>query len=215
MAVGTDLAFAAITKITGGIKHRREDNVPLRKVAWIAAGSVPAAFLSAQFILRHIQNRHLVEDALPKILGITLIIVSIVILARVLRILGPKSHVDIIWPSPVVLAVIGAVGGALVGMTSIGGGTVIMALFMVFFSIPLNKLVGIDVVHGAVLAVLTAFSYAMAGQVDWHLVLLLICGSIPGVWIGARLVNRVNRRLVRGILALFILIAGIDLLITS
>ena len=113
------------------------------------------------------------------------------------------------------MVTIGAVGGTLVGMTSIGGGTVIMALFLVFFFIPLNLLVGIDVVHGAVLAVLTALSYSMAGQIDWNLVFLLICGSIPGVWFGARLINRVNRRLARGILALFILIAGIDLLITS
>lgn len=212
LAVGTDLAFAAITKITGGIKHRREKNVSLRYVGWIALGSIPASFLSAQFILQQTHNRHLVENTLPNILGFTLIIVSLVIFARVFRILGPKEKIEIIWPSPVALIIIGAIGGALVGMTSIGGGTVMMALFLIFFSIPLRLLVGIDVVHGAVLAVLTAFSYSIAGQVDWNLVLLLICGSIPGVWFGAMLINKVNTRLVRGFLALLILLAGIDLL---
>ena len=211
LAVGTDLAFAAITKITGGIKHRREKNVSLTRVAWIALGSIPASFLSAQFILQQTENRYLTETALPNILGATLIVVSLVIFARVFRVLGPKEPVEIEWPSPVILILIGAVGGALVGMTSIGGGTVIMALFLIFFSIPLNLLVGIDVVHGAVLAVLTAFSYSIAGQVDWNLVLLLISGSIPGVWIGAQLINKINRRFVRGFLALLIMLAGIEL----
>lgn len=214
LAVGTDLAFAAITKITGGFKHRREKNVSLRRVAWIALGSIPASFISAQFILQQTDNRYLIETLLPQILGTTLIIVSLVIFARVFRIIGPKQQIEIIWPSPPVLVIIGAIGGAMVGMTSIGGGTVIMALLLIFFSIPLNLMVGIDVVHGAVLAVLTTFSYSIAGQIDWNLVLLLICGSIPGVWFGARLINRINRRLVRGLLAGLILLAGADLIMS-
>ena len=211
LAVGTDLAFAAITKVTGGIKHRREKNVSLRNVAWIALGSIPASVISAQFILQQTQDLYFVENTLPHILGFILTIVSLVIFARVFRLIGPKEQIEIIWPSPVVLVMIGAIGGALVGMTSIGGGTVIMALFLIFFSIPLNLLVGIDVVHGAVLAVLTALTYSIAGQVDWNLVTMLICGSIPGVWFGARLVNQVNLRIVRGFLAFLILLAGIDL----
>ena len=211
LAVGTDLAFAAITKVAGGIKHRREQNVALRKVAWIAFGSIPASIISAQFVLLQTQDLKLVENTLPKLLGFILMLVSLVIFARVFRLLGPKEQIEIIWPSPIALMTIGAIGGALVGMTSIGGGTVIMALFLIFFAIPLNLLVGIDVVHGAVLAVLTAFTYSIAGQVDWNLVVMLICGSIPGVWFGARLINRVNRRIVRGFLAFLIMLAGIDL----
>ena len=140
LAVGTDLAFAAITKITGGIKHRREKNVSLRYVGWIALGSIPASFISAQFILQQTHNRHLVENLLPEILGFTLIIVSLVIFARVFRILGPKEKIEITWPSPVALIIIGAIGGALVGMTSIGGGTVMMALFLIFLQEPFQHL---------------------------------------------------------------------------
>ncbi len=213
LAVGTDLTFAAITKIVGGLQHRREKNVSIKRVFWMACGSLPASFLGAQFILRQIDNRQLIEKTLPIILGITLIVVSLIILARIFRMLGPKEHVEIIWPAPWALVSIGAAGGLLVGMTSIGGGTVIMALMLIFFAIPLNLLVGLDVMHGAVLAVGTSFNYIAAGQADWGLVGLLLIGSIPGSWLGARMVTRVDRRLIRGILAVLVLWAGIDLLI--
>ncbi len=213
LAVGTDLVFAAVTKIMGGIQHRRENHISLRRVLWMAAGSLPASILGAQFILRQAGNRALVEKTLPTILGTVLIAVSFILLARAFWSSGSKGEAaEIRWPAPWALVSIGAVGGALVGMTSIGGGTVIMALLLVFFSIPLNFMVGLDVLHGALLSVVTSFNYAVAGQTDWLLVGLLLTGSIPGAWLGARIINRIDLRLVRGILALLILLAGIDLL---
>ena len=213
LAVGTDLAFAAITKISGGIQHRREKNVSLKRVFWMASGSIPASILGAQFILRQTENRTLIEETLPTLLGVTLIIVSVIILARVFRFLGPNKIVEVKWPPAWALFVIGAIGGVLVGMTSIGGGTVIMALLLIFYSIPLNLMVGIDVVHGALLAAIAALNYAFAVQIDWRFVGLLLIGSIPGAWFGAKMVKRLNRRLVRGMLAVLVFGAGIELLI--
>ncbi len=212
LAIGTDLSFAAITKIAGGLQHRQENNVSMKRVLWMACGSVPASFLSSQFILHQVNNKQLTEKTLPMFLGVILVCVSLIILARIFRVLGPKEHVEIVWPAPWALVLIGAIGGALVGLTSIGGGTVIMALLLIFYSIPLNLLVGLDVMHGAVLAVTTSFNYFLAGQTDWRLVLLLLIGSIPGSGLGARMVSRIDRRLVRGILAIFILWAGLDLI---
>jgi uncharacterized membrane protein YfcA len=213
LAVGTDLVFAAVTKLMGGIRHHRENHISISRVLWMALGSIPASILGAQFILQQAENRILVEKTLPTMLGFVLIAVSLTLLARAFRFLGPKDEVvEIRWPAPWALISIGAIGGALVGMTSIGGGTVIMALLLVFFSIPLNFMVGLDVLHGALLAVVTSFNYAVAGQTDWLLVGLLLTGSIPGAWLGARLINRIDLRIVRGILALLILLAGIDLL---
>jgi len=212
LAIGTDLAFAAVTKIAGGIQHRRENGISLKRVFWLSCGSLPASFLSAQFIIHQIDNKQLIGHTLPTILGVTLIVVSLIILARIFRMLGPTEHVDIVWPAPWALVLIGAIGGVLVGLTSIGGGTVIMALMLIFFAIPLNLLVGLDVMHGAVLAIATSFNFIFAGQTDWGLVGLLLIGSIPGSALGARMVNRIDRRLVRGILAFFILWAGVDLI---
>ncbi|MFZ5856561.1 MAG: sulfite exporter TauE/SafE family protein [Chloroflexota bacterium] len=213
LAVGTDLTFAAITKIVSGIQHRRENNVSLRAVFWMAIGSLPASFLGAQFILAQSDNTYLIEEFLPRFLGGVLIVVSLILFARVLRWLGPRERVEVKWPKPWALIVIGAIGGALVGMTSIGGGTVIMALLLIFFSIPLNFMVGMDVVHGALLAVLSASNYVLAGKINVELVTLLLIGSLPGTWLGTIVVNRIDLRFVRGLLALLILGAGVNLMI--
>jgi len=213
LAVGTDLAFAAITKIVGGVQHHQESKVSIKPVFWMAMGSIPASILGSQFILRQTDNRHLIEEFLPNLLGWTLIIVSIIIIARVFRLLGPKKESEVRYPSPWALIAIGAIGGVLVGMTSIGGGTVIMALFLLFFSIPLNYLVGLDVMHGALLAIISAFSYIFAGQTDWASVGLLLIGSLLGVWFGARIVHRINLLLVRGILGLLVFGVGVQLLL--
>jgi len=213
LAVGTDLAFAAITKIVGGLGHHQESKISFKPVLWMAMGSIPASILGSQFILSQTDNRYLIEEFLPNLLGWTLIIVSIIIIARVFRFLGPKKESEVRYPAPWALISIGAIGGVLVGMTSIGGGTVIMALFLLFFSIPLNYLVGLDVMHGALLAIISAFSYIFAGQTDWATVGFLLIGSLPGVWLGARVVHRINLLLVRGILGLLVLGAGIQLLL--
>ena len=213
LAVGTDLAFAAITKVSGGIQHHRENHIPVEHVLWMAGGSIPASLVGAQLILRHTKNQQLIEKTLPTLLGIVLVVVSVVILARVFHIIGPSEYVEMKWPNPWALILIGAAGGLLVGMTSIGGGTVIMALLLVFFSVPLNFMVGLDVMHGALLAVISSLNYAYAGQTNWHLVGLLLIGSLPGAWLGARTVNHIDLRIVRGILAILVLFAGIDLLI--
>ena len=213
LAVGTDLAFASITKIIGGLGHHKESKPSLIPVFWMAVGSVPASILGSRFVLSQTENRHLIDEFLPQLLGWTLVLVSVIIIARTLRLLGPKKEREIRFPSSWALIGIGAIGGVLVGMTSIGGGTVIMALFLLFFSMPLNYVVGLDVMHGALLAIISALSYIFAGQTDWNSVGLLLIGSLPGVWLGARTVHRINLLLVRGILGVLVLGAGIQLLL--
>ncbi len=213
LAVGTDLTFAAITKIVGGIGHHHESKMSLKPVLWMATGSIPASILGSQYVLRNSDNRHLIEVFLPNLLGWTLVVVSVIILARTFRFLGPKKEREVRYPPPWALIIIGAIGGVLVGMTSIGGGTVIMALLLLFFSMPLNYMVGLDVMHGALLSIISALSYIFAGQVEWSAVGFLLLGSLPGVWLGAKTVHRVNLLVVRGILGFLVLGAGIQLLL--
>ncbi len=210
MAVGTDLAFAAITKIAGGIQHYRHRNVSIKHVVWMAVGSLPASYLAAQIVLR--MGPQLIENVLPSILGGVLILVGLIILARALNIFAPRVFDVANWPMPIALVGVGAFGGFLVGMTSIGGGTVIMALMIIFFAIPINYMVGMDVVHGAILASFAAFTYALAGQTNWSMVGLLLIGSVPGVWLGVQAVSRIDRRLVRLVLSVLIISAGVNLL---
>ncbi|GJM40147.1 MAG: UPF0721 transmembrane protein [Ardenticatenaceae bacterium] len=209
-AIGTDLVFAAITKIVGGTQHYRHSNVSPKHAAWMAVGSLPASLISAQFVLR--LAPHIVESVLPLIVGIVLVLVGALIMAQVLNLIKSRETAEIVWPKPWMFIFIGIIGGTLVGMTSIGGGTVIMAMLMISFTIPINYLVGLDVLHGALLATIAALSYAISGQTDWPLVGLLLIGSLPGAWLGAHSVNRLDRRTVRIVLAVLIIGAGINLL---
>ncbi len=215
LAVGTDLVFAAVTKVIGGLGHHHESKISPKPVLWMGLGSVPASLLGSQFILRQTDNRYLIDEFLPTLLGWTLIIVSVIILARVFRFFGPKKESEVRYPPPWALVMIGALGGVLVGMTSIGGGTVIMALLLLFFSMPLNYMVGLDVMHGALLALISAASYVFAGQTDFSAVGILLLGSLPGVWLGAKVVHRINLLLVRGILGLLVFGAGLQLLLNG
>jgi uncharacterized membrane protein YfcA len=202
-----------VTKIVGGIGHHHESKVSVKPVLWMAAGSIPASLLGSRFVLSQTDNRYLIDEFLPAFLGWTLVSVSIIIIARSFHVLGPKKESEVRYPSPGALMAIGAVGGLLVGMTSIGGGTVIMALLLLFYSIPLGYLVGLDVMHGALLAIISALSYIFAGETDLVSVGLLLIGSLPGVWLGARAVHRMNVLLVRGVLGLLVLGAGLQLLL--
>lgn len=209
-AIGTDLVFAAITKIAGGAQHYRHGNTSIKHVTLMAFGSLPASLLSAQFVLR--LEPHLVQTILPFAVGSVLIMVGGLIFAQVQNWIRSRETAELQWPPSWALVFIGIIGGALVGMTSVGGGTVIMAMLMIFFALPVNFLVGLDVLHGALLATIAALSYIYSGQTDWSLVGLLIIGSLPGAWLGARSVNRLDRRTVRIVLSILIVGAGINLL---
>ncbi|MCO5184122.1 MAG: sulfite exporter TauE/SafE family protein [Anaerolineae bacterium] len=211
-AVGTDLVFAAITKIVGGTQHIREKNVRFSNVMWLAFGSLPAALLGAQAMLRFGHSAEM-EAILSRILGVVLIVVAAIFLARVFGIIAERGTEHVQLPTPFNLVAVGAVGGILVGVTSIGGGTVIMALLLIFFSMHLNEMVGMDVVHGAILAGVASISYVVAGETDWGIVFSLLLGSIPGVWLGARLLNRIDRRIAKTLVAVLVLAAGIHLLV--
>ena len=209
MAVGTDLVFAAVTKWMSGLQHRRQKNVGLRRVAWMALGSMPASLLASSFVLSQMQRNHRLQLALARTLGAVLVLVSLYSLARVLNWIQVREQVR--WPPPWALALIGATGGGLVGMTSVGSGSVIMAALMIFYAVPPVKMVGLDVLHGALLTSLPAIVYARGGQVLWPVAGWLLVGSIPGAWLGTRLVSFVPQRMVRGTLSVFLIVAGLRL----
>lgn len=209
LAVGTDLVFAAVTKWLSGIQHRRQHNVSLRMVVWMALGSMPTSFLMSSFVLSHINNGIGFRQVLVRLLGAVLILVSLYTLARVLNWI--KVNDDVRWPPAWALVLVGGIGGMLVGMTSVGSGSIIMAALMIFFAIPPAKMVGMDVMHGAMLTTIPALVYSFGGQVNWPVAAWLLLGSIPGAWLGTRLITFVPQRLVRGTLSVFLVVAGVRL----
>jgi uncharacterized membrane protein YfcA len=208
-AVGTDLAFASITKWVSGVQHRQQNNVAWRMVFWMAVGSLPASLIASNFVLRQADRDESLHQMLGKVIGVVLILVSLYTLARLFKLI--KIVEDANWPPAWALTLIGLSGGTLVGLTSVGSGTIIMASLLIFYSLPSTELVGLDIMHGAVLTTIPAGVYTFAGQVNWHLVVWLLLGSLPGAWLGVRLVSRVPQQMVRGALSFLLLFAGVRL----
>ncbi len=210
-AVGTDLVFTTVTRLVGSIQHRRQKTVWLRPIFYLSLGSLPGAWLSSWWVLRMADPRW-VEVIFPRLLGLTLSLVGLYILARSMGWFRVRAEGKERWPSARAAWLIGFVGGLVVGATSVGGGVLISAAFLLWYHVPPAHLVGLDVLHGALLSGTAAIPYTLHDQVAWHVLPALWLGALPGVWLGARLVVRWPTQRLRALLGLIIVAAGVRLL---
>jgi uncharacterized protein len=215
-AIGTDLAYGAITKTVGGYRHWKQKTVDWGLSTWMAFGSVPAA-ISGVYVL------HLLEDAfgqdfddvmLMAVAG-ALLLTGIVILARLLlpsRVPNERYVVPLTRGNKIAAVSLGASVGFVLGITSAGSGSLIaVGLIMLFRLVP-QRVVGTDVFHAAILLWAAALAHIVAGNVDFVLALNILIGSIPGVWIGSGLAVRLPVGVMRATLAIVLLGAGLALL---
>lgn len=214
-AVGTDLAFAFLTKIIGTVQHRLQRTVWLRPAFFISLGSVPASFLTSWFVASRATQGPDIEHLLTRVIGSMLVLVSVVVLARSLGWLEHRDSRRERWPHWWQDVLLGILIGGMVGLTSVGSGTLLAAILLVWFVVPPEHLVGLDVLVGAIMAFFGAVSYAYHGFVEWSVLGQLLLGSLPGVVVGARLVPYAPARLLRGLLGLLILWAGVWLLLRA
>lgn len=200
-AVGTDLVFASVIKWIGGFGHLKFGHFKLKEVGWLALGSLPASWLGSKVMMINQTNQVWLQRGFPIMLGCILLGVGYIAIfprhVRFLKLSANKTHHGL-------LIIIGGLGGFLVGLTSIGGGTVIMALLILFFTLPSNKLVGLDISHGALLATFSALLYISNQHVNWLISFLLIVGGIPGVILGTKLGHQLKglylKRILGGLL---------------
>jgi uncharacterized protein len=211
-AVGTDLAFAALTKIVGAWQHHAQGTSDRRLVFNLAVGSVPGALLGV-----HLMSVITAADPansdklLTHILGIVLLIASCASLLRASGFSwGKETKPD---PGPVPTALLGFVIGVLVGLTSIGAGSLLMAVFaFVYKKLSPSRAVGVDVMHGAILAGVAAIAHGSAGHIEIPLLVSLLLGSLPGVVLGGWLCSRLPSRPLRIGIAAMLAISGLRLL---
>lgn len=211
-AVGTDLAYSLFTKIAGSWQHARQGTVDMKLVRTLALGSVPASTLAVAIIgwLERARAEDL-ERGLARAIGGALVVAASLLAWRALAKTEPHPH-DIDHRRAAIIAV-GALGGFLVGLTSVGSGSVIMALLVFFVPLQPRTLVGSDVVHGAILVGVAAAGHALLGNVDIALAAQLLVGSIPGVIVGSRLTLKTPRRWLQAALAALLVLSGLRLLI--
>ncbi|PYV44846.1 MAG: sulfite exporter TauE/SafE family protein [Acidobacteria bacterium] len=203
-AVGSDALFNFITKIPSSIVHLRKENVRRKVVIALAAGSVPGSMVG----VRLLQHLRVIYGA-----GVNVLIVVSTLLLVQRRIEAGVANRPPTAKSFAGMAVIGLVVGFLVGMTSVGSGSIIMMLLLLFYSYPPKVMVGTDIVHAMILTGVTSLLHFRLGNVDPSLVGYLLVGSIPGGLVGSYLSTRVPVLWLRRILCAILLLTGIRMLI--
>lgn len=204
-AVGSDLVFAALTKLVAAREHLSSGSVDVPVVRALATGSLPAALISTVVLQRYL-DRPGTEQVVMQTLGGVLVVAALLIVARGFRRVRLAGRI----PRGGLVAG-GAVVGALVGLTSVGSGTLVIATLSFTTALPARTLVGTDTVHALALTSVAALAHLRLGTVDPVLTALLLAGSIPGVVLGARLTPRVPDEVLRGVLAAVLLVAGLRL----
>jgi len=208
-AVSSDLVASAVMKPVGSFVHLRHGTVNLRLVGWLCAGSVPAAFCGV-FLAR----AWAVGDGVKYALGVALLLAVAGLAAKAL--IGDRggsaSAAEIrVRPFPTLL--VGTVGGVIVGVSSVGSGSlIIVALIALYPALKANQLVGTDLVQAVPLVVSAAIGHLLFGDFQVDLTLSLLIGSIPGVYLGARISSRAPGGLIRAMLAAVLLAFALTLL---
>jgi len=212
VAVGSDAAFNFLTKIPSSFVHLSRGTVRRKVVLALAVGSVPGSTLGVRF-LQHFRMVYGtgVNDFIKAAVGILLILISTLLLLQ-RRIEEQVANRPPTAKSFAGMVVIGLVAGFLVGMTSVGSGSIIMMLLLLFYSYPPKVMVGTDIVHAVALTGVTSLLHYHLGNVDPSLVGYLLIGSIPGGLIGSQLSTRVPVLWLRRILCVILLSTGARML---
>jgi len=212
IAVGSDALFNFLTKIPAGIMHLRKGTVRRKVVLAMAAGSIPGALLGVSF-LQHLRTVYGsgVNDFIKSAVGLLLVCIPTLLLfqGRIEERLAKRQPT---LKSFFGMSLIGLVGGILVGMTSVGSGSIIMMMLLLFYSFAPKVMVGTDIVHAAILTGVTSLLHWKLGNVDLPLVGSLLLGSIPGGILGSHLSARVPVLWLRRILCAVLLMTGARML---
>src|SRR5690349_4642499 len=226
-AVSSDLVASAVMKPVGSLVHLRRGTVHLGLVKWLCAGSVPAAFagvLLARALGDGEEMQRLIRTALAIALLVSaagLMIRAYIRLTEHARVRDGRAaplpqgrpHIEV-RPFPVLL--VGIVGGLVVGMTSVGSGSlIIIALMALYPGLKASELVGTDLVQAVPLVASAAIGHILFGDFQLPLTASLLVGSIPGVWLGAHLSARAPGGLVRRALGFVLLASALKLLDVS
>lgn len=217
--VTADLTAAAIYKTGGAVVHAREGSPNFSLAKWLIVGSVPMALLGP-WVIHQIAGDE--PETLEKILlisiGFALLFAASTYALRLYinlrRVRGgapdadPNPHIR-----PVPTLLVGALGGLLVGITSVGSGSVIMiALLMLYPGLSAVKLVGTDLVQAVPLVLAAAISNIAINGLDWSLLIPLVIGSLPGTILGSRIAPRVPQSVIRRGIVVVLTMSGVALL---
>ncbi|MGC2474246.1 MAG: sulfite exporter TauE/SafE family protein [Candidatus Sulfotelmatobacter sp.] len=212
VAVGSDALFNFFTKVPASLMHLKKGTVRRTVVLALAAGSVPGSIIGVNLLMyiRHLYGDG-VNNFIKSAVGVLLIVIPTLMLFQ-RRIEERIANRPPTMKGLAGISAIGLLAGFLVGMTSVGSGSIIMMLLLLFYSFPPKINVGTDIVHAVILTGVTGFMHLRLGNVDPGLVLTLLIGSIPGGLLGSHLAMRLPMPWLRRILCTLLLITGARML---
>ncbi len=216
VAVSTDVVSAALMKPVGAWVHLRQRTPYLKVVLALSTGSVPGVLIGTWLFTRLIDNAH-GETVLTQMIGGVLLVAVIV---TTLRLTLPRfkkarapGNLNLSLRRLIVTGFIGLFVGTLVGLTSVGSGTLIAASLLLLFPAMLpSRLVGTDLVQAVPMLVVGAVAHAGLGDVDLTVLFSLLLGQLPGVWIGAKISSKYNGNELRWLLLVLVGSAALALL---
>jgi len=217
VAVGTDLAYGAVTKTLGGWRHFRKGTVFPRLAFWLAVGSCPGALVGVWVLDR---LRDAIGDDFDTFMlvaiGATLLLTGGLVLLRALAIADQSARergaFRMQTRHKIAAVALGASVGFVLGITSAGSGTLIGIGLILGFRLSPHRVVGTDVAHAAVLLWVAAIAHMISGNVDYGLAGTILIGSLPGVWIGTNVATKLPRNALRAALGVVLLTSGLALL---
>ena len=212
-AVGTDLLYASVTKSAGTLVHGFNKSVEWRIVGKLALGSVPAAAVTLWLLSITDAQTSAAAQFFAVGLGTMLLLTAISLIFRNQLARFASRHREL---PPLVQSVLttafGAAIGVLVSMSSVGAGAIgVTVLMLLYPKLSVHRIVGSDIAHAVPLTLVAGAGHWIIGNVDWHMLLWLLAGSVPGILISSRLAPKIDERVIRWALALVLLLVGIKL----
>lgn len=233
-AVATDITYSSVTKGLGALVHVRQHQVRFRIAFWLACGSIPATLLSiflVQYVHHHYGN--VINGIIVHAIGGVLLFVAILLaikprLMRAIDRYNQKQEKQAALATGAVTneendgrtrhralatVLVGAIVGFLVGLTSVGSGTlIIVTLAFLFPRLSPKELVGTDILQAFVMLLAGSIAYLGSGSINWNIAGLLLIGSLPGVFLGSKLSKYIPDRYMNPALALVLAVSGWKLL---
>lgn len=215
--VTADLTAAAVYKTGGAIVHKREGSPNMQLAKWLIIGSVPMALLGP-YLVKAFADPEDLDSTLKLCIGFALLFAAATYALRLyinLKRVRSQGHVPDENPAirPIPTLLVGALGGLLVGITSVGSGSVIMiALLMLYPGLSAVKLVGTDLVQAVPLVLAAAISNIAIHGLDWSVLIPLVAGSVPGTLLGSKIAPRVPQSIIRRGIVVVLTMSGVALL---
>jgi len=212
-AVSSDIVAAMVMKPIGGAVHWQRRTVQRPLVKWLMLGSIPSAFIGV-LLLRKLGSGAALQGHIKLSLGVALLVVATGLVVRPL-LSSRRRPGDSVLPfevKPIPTLLIGIIGGVIVGITSVGSGSlIIIMLLMLYPRMRLSELVGTDLVQAVPLVTSAAIGHLLFGSFKLGLTTSILIGSIPGVFVGARFSSRAPDYLIRPALIVVLLLSGTKL----